>query len=98
MVEAWVYATCMKRTEMELNICWQLGDFTDVEKAYLAEVEKIPETERKTQNFQNMLTDLGAFFLDLGLLDASKYIEIIKLLQLSMEYCASIILYYSRLS
>ncbi|KAK3101549.1 hypothetical protein FSP39_004391 [Pinctada imbricata] len=66
----------MAKTEegkFELIKAWQLlGDYSLVEKEYLQKLSEIPEEDKQTQSYIDLLDLLGDFFVDLGLYNGAK--------------------------
>ena len=52
----------------------QLGDFAQVEAAYLKPLGQLnnPQTETEIEERTHLTQDLAEFFMDLGLLDAAR--------------------------
>jgi len=49
-----------------------LGDYSEVQKAYLDKLNKIPEKEKTTTEHTTLLDELGDFFIQIGLYNAAE--------------------------
>ena len=45
----------------------QVGDYSQVDDAYFAQLDAIPKSERHGEKYHNLLRDLGDFLLQIGL-------------------------------
>ena len=69
-------------------VYFQLGDFSQVEPAYVMELSKIVHTDLMKQHdyYAKLFSYLGNFFLNLGLLEAAKKIFSSLIKHLEKEY------------
>ena len=50
----------------------QLGEYAQVEDAYVAQLDAISTSERHGEKYDNLLRNLGDFFLQIGLFNAAR--------------------------
>ena len=51
---------------------FQLGDYSQVEDAYFAQLDAMSKSERHGEKYDNLLSTLGDFFLQIGLFGAAR--------------------------
>ena len=62
-------------TQNNVTLCLQLGDYNQVVDSYGAALEKVPECERETDDFEKLQQNLAEFYVDLGLFTAARSAE-----------------------
>ncbi|KAL5013818.1 hypothetical protein ScPMuIL_008088 [Solemya velum] len=73
--------------KFDLIKSWNLlGDFSQVDGAYIEQLSAITDEDRKKEDFTRLLDDLGAFFIDLGLLEAARTVYEKLLMELDSRY------------
>ncbi|KAJ8300745.1 hypothetical protein KUTeg_022264 [Tegillarca granosa] len=74
----------------ELIKSWKLlGDFTQVEETYLAKLSEIPESQKHSEKFSDLLNDLGTFFVHIGLYGAARNVYEKLIQDLESRYAVS---------